>query len=98
MKMNELLKFALAGIAGVALGTLFFGGLWWTVRRAVSSPCPAFWLLGSLLARMAVALTGFYLVAIGGWQQLIVCLAGFIAARVLVTRLTRPQQELIHAS
>lgn len=55
--MNNLLamtlELTLAGTAGGLLGLLFFGGLWWGLRRAFSSPRPALWVGGSLLLRMA---------------------------------------------
>ncbi len=76
-------------LAGGVLGTIFFGGLWWTVRRGVSSQQPALWFLGSMLARMGVALAGFYFAAGGHWQRLLACLLGFVTARVVVTRMTR---------
>ena len=56
--MNEVLLLALALSAGVLLGGIFFGGLWWTVRKGVSSTQPALWFFGSLLLRMSVTLTG----------------------------------------
>ena len=56
--MNELLSLAVPLAAGVLLGAIFFGGLWWTVVRAVSSPRPALWFIGSKLLRMGVALGG----------------------------------------
>ena len=40
------------GWRGGLLGTMFFGGLWWTVRTGVSSQRPALWFLGSLVLRM----------------------------------------------
>jgi len=76
----------LATLAGVALGLLFFGGLWWTVRRAAGSPRPALWFGPSLLIRIAVAGAGFYLVNDGTWQRLAACLAGFVIARMTVLR------------
>ena len=45
------------------LGAIFFGGLWWTVRKGVASRRPALWFLGSLLLRTSIALAGFYVVA-----------------------------------
>ena len=54
--MNEVLLLALALSAGMLLGAIFFGGLWWTVRKGVSSEQPAFWFFGSLLLRMSIAL------------------------------------------
>jgi F1F0 ATPase subunit 2 len=89
MAMNEVLALALAFSAGVLLGGIFFGGLWWTVRRGVSSEQPAFWFFGSLLLRMSAALAGFYFASGGHWERLLLCLAGFVIARLLVTWLTR---------
>ena len=31
--MNEALTLVLAWLAGGVLGAIFFGGLWWTVRK-----------------------------------------------------------------
>ena len=61
--MNETLTLVLAWVAGVVLGAIFFGGLWWTVRKGVSSQRPALWFFGSLLLRMSIALAGFYFVS-----------------------------------
>lgn len=88
--MYETLTLVLALATGVLLGVMFFGGLWWTVRKGVSSERPALWFLGSLLLRTIITLTGFYLVARGDWQRLLMCLLGFVIARPIVTRLTRP--------
>ena len=38
-------------VAGALLGAFFFGGLWWTVQKGVTSEQPALWFLGSLLLR-----------------------------------------------
>jgi F1F0 ATPase subunit 2 len=45
------------------------------------------------VARTAVALLGFYAVFRGDWRRLVACLAGFVLARILVTRLTRTPSE-----
>jgi F1F0 ATPase subunit 2 len=87
--MNETLTLAAAGVAGLLLGGLFFGGLWWTVRRGLTSRRPALWFLGSLVLRMGMVLAGFYWIARDQWQPLIPCLLGFVAARLIVIRLTR---------
>jgi len=87
--MNEPLSLVLALIEGVVLGAIFFGGLWWTVRKCVSAKQPALLFFGSGLLRMTVVLVGFYFVARGHWERLLVCLLGFVIARVIVTRLTR---------
>ena len=87
--MNEALLLALSLLAGLLLGATFFGGLWWTVRKGVSSEQPAFWFFGSLLLRMGVALAGFYFVSGGHLERLLLCLVGFVIARLVVTWLTR---------
>jgi len=90
MAVTETLSLALALLGGVFLGAFFFVGLWWTVRRGVSSRRVALWFLGSLLLRMGVALAGFYFVSGGHWERLLLCLLGFVMARLIVARLTRP--------
>lgn len=96
--MNENLMLALSGVAGVALGAIFFGGLWWTIRKAMASEKPALWFLGSLLLRMSVALAGFYFVSGGDLKRIMLCLAGFFVARFIVTRLTETSQGANHAT
>ncbi len=103
--MNETVTLLLALTAGFLLGVLFFGGLWWTIQKGVSSQRPALWFFGSLLLRMGITLTGFYLVADGRWERLTVSLLGFIMARLLIMRLTRAAdkptcltQETSHAT
>jgi F1F0 ATPase subunit 2 len=76
-------------IAGIALGCLFFGGLWLTVKKAVGSKYAPLWVLTSSLLRTAIVLTGFYFMADGSWQRLLVCVLGFIAARFIVMYLTK---------
>jgi len=39
---------------GMVLGALFFGGLWWTVRRGLTAANPALWFGLSALTRMAL--------------------------------------------
>ena len=74
---------------GMFLGALFFGGLWWTVRRGLTAANPALWFGVSALSRMAMALSGLYFVALAGWPSLVASLCGLLIARVTATRLTR---------
>ena len=87
--MNKAMTLTLAWMAGILLGAIFFGGLWWTIRKGVSSKQPALWFLGSMLLRMGIALAGFYFVSGRDWERLLMCLLGFLMARMLVTYLTR---------
>ncbi|HUN98446.1 MAG TPA: ATP synthase subunit I [Bradyrhizobium sp.] len=86
--MSETLALTQALAAGLFLGAMFFGGLWWTVRKGISSPLPGLWFLGSMLLRTSLALAGFSYVTAGEWKNLLACLSGFVVARILVMRLT----------
>jgi len=88
-------------LVGVLLGTVFFGGLWWTVQRAVSARWVALWFFASLLLRTGIVLGGFYLSCGDDWQRWLAALLGFVVARMVVTRLTRPPANILegdHAS
>jgi F1F0 ATPase subunit 2 len=58
-----------------------------------------------LLVRTGIVLVGFYVVAGGHWERLLLCLLGFVIAHFVVTRLTgspvehynAPGKEAIHA-
>ena len=92
--MNETVALLLALVAGLMLGAIFFGGLWWTIGKGVVSDQPALWFFGSLLTRMSIVLAGFFLIARSHrWQNLVTCLIGFVMARLIVTWLTRPRGE-----
>ena len=83
--MNEPLTLVLAALAGCGLGALFCGGLWWTVRKGLSSKRPALWFLGSLVLRTGGVLVGFYLISDGRWKRLLACFLGFVVARLVAT-------------
>jgi F1F0 ATPase subunit 2 len=86
--INEYLNMAMALITGVLLGAVFFGGLWWTVRKCVSSKKPGLLFFGSFLLRIGIVLAGFYFIARGHWENLLICLLGFLIARLIVMRVT----------
>jgi len=88
--MTESLKLLLSLVTGVALGGLFFGGLWWTVQRLMSSKHPALMLSGSFIVRIGIALAGLDLISGGRWKRLVAGLLGFAIARTLVQWLSRP--------
>jgi F1F0 ATPase subunit 2 len=87
--MNEASILVLATLAGGALGVIFFGGLWWTIRGALTSHSPALWFFGSFTVRMSIALGGFFLATHGDWRNATMCMLGFLASRSAVVYLTR---------
>jgi len=88
--MNEAVTLVAAGVAGLLHGAIFFGGLWWTVRKGVSAKRPALLFLVSLVLRVVVVVAGFAVIGDGHWQRLLVCLLGFVIARFMVTWLAGP--------
>ena len=94
MRMNEAVIRVLALASGGLLGAIFFGGLLWTVNKGLSSKKPAYWFVFSWVARMSIALIGFYLISEGRPGRLISCLLGFVLASVLVAQLTRPPKRV----
>ncbi len=96
MTMTETLSLALALLGGLMLGAIFFGGLWWTVRKGVSASQPALLVLHQLDAANDYCPGGFLFCRTRHWKRLLVCLVGFVAARLMVTRFTRPVKEPGH--
>lgn len=95
--MNDPFILVLAWLAGLLLGAVFFGGLWWTVRRGVASARPAVWFLVSLLLRLAIVLAGFYFVGQGDWRRLMACLVGFVIVRIFIARFSLTSaKEVLH--
>lgn len=103
--MNEIMLFIPALMIGMLLGGIFFLGLWWTIKKGLTSQHPALWFISSLLIRTTVTVSGFYLVSAGSWQKLIACFSGFLISRLLISHFYRPpltssfanQQESHHA-
>ena len=94
--MIELWQMAAALGEGLILGSIFYGGLWWTVQKALISPRPALWFFASFWLRIGISLAGFYFIAGGAngdWRKFIICLVGFISARTIVTRLTNERRH-----
>jgi F1F0 ATPase subunit 2 len=89
---------AITIFAGLLLGTFFFGGLWFTVRKGMVAKNPALWFLVSFIIRTAVVLTGFYFIAQSDWKNILFCLGGFLVARSLITMFTKEKkQTALHA-
>lgn len=87
--MTETIYMILMFKAGLLLGIIFFAGLWFTVNKAISAKMPAVWFFTSLILRVGIVVAGFYFISTGGWQRLVISLAGFIVARILVTYFTK---------
>lgn len=76
---------------GFGIGAFYFTGLWWTVCRLKTSRRPTVLTMVSFGLRAALALMVFYLASQGHWERFLGCLAGFVLARLAVTRGLRPR-------
>jgi F1F0 ATPase subunit 2 len=83
----------IALVAGIALGLIHFGGLWWTVRQVPTARRPGTLLLVSFVIRTAVMLAGTFWVMDGRWERLAACMVGFLVARVILTRRWGPEYQ-----
>lgn len=83
---------------GVVLGLFFYGGLWWTVQECLKingqhGKNPALWFLGSQLLRTTIVIAGFYFCSSQDFKRLLICFVGFLAGRILLTRMTRESKS-----
>lgn len=76
---------------GIVLGLFYFGGLWLTLRRLSVVNHQAFWMISSFLIRNLLVVVGFYPIVLQGWQLTLICLAGFIVIRFIVTQRIKVQ-------
>lgn len=93
--MIEIITWLLAAFGGLVLGLFYFAGLWFTLQRVPGHPHPALWVAGGFLLRLAVSLSGFYLI-LGPDRSLIrlgIALLAFLVVRVVLTRRLRPTPE-----
>jgi F1F0 ATPase subunit 2 len=74
-------------LTGGILGCCFFYTLWFTVKKGINAKHPAQWFFGSIVVRMATAITVFYWVGNNEIWRLAACLAGFVIGRILMTKI-----------
>jgi F1F0 ATPase subunit 2 len=81
---DQAAGWALAALAGALLGLLYFGGLWWTVRRVMVVKHPIVLVAGSFLVRAALAGGALLLIMDGDIVRLLVALGAFLFVRGIV--------------
>lgn len=82
-----------AFLGGLVLGFVFFGGLWWTVRRVPDAGQPGLLVAASFAVRTLTVLAGMYWMMDGRIERLAACMMGFLVARLILLRRWRPQKE-----
>lgn len=99
MSRSGMMLSAIAFVAGMGLGAIYFGGLWLTVRRLPSTRFPVRWLVGSWLLRAIVALGGFYGLLREHWSYALTGVGGFWVARTLSFVLVQlPDEEPVESA
>jgi F1F0 ATPase subunit 2 len=78
-----------AAAEGFLLGILYFGGLWFTVTKGLTSSRPGLLFLSSTILRTAAALAGFMLISGGSLERMLYSVAGFAGAKILTIRISR---------
>ena len=86
--MNELKDLIFPLAIGLLLGGVFYGGLWFTVNKALSSKRPWLWTVASFVIRMGVVVAGLILVAGPDWKRILAMLLGIVIARPIISQLT----------
>ena len=92
----EILPVMLSLFAGLLFGTVFFGGLWWTVTQGVASKRPVLLFVTSFFFRATFAVSGLYAVGHAHLERLSASLLGFFAVRFFILHLTRPSAKQKH--
>ncbi len=73
-------------LAGMGFGLFYFGGLWLTLQKIATRQSWTLWLGISFILRLAVVLTGFFLLMQGNWLKLVALTTGFIIIRIVMIK------------
>lgn len=94
--MKEPMNILLLAIAGVALGTFYYGGLWLTLKQMTGSRQPALLTVVSYFVRLALCIAMFYFIVRGGqWERLLVSLGGFLIIRTYIVYRLGPHAQQV---
>ncbi|REJ31930.1 MAG: hypothetical protein DIU83_10330, partial [Bacillota bacterium] len=74
-------RIVVAAVAGLVLGGVYFWGLWWTSRRVGTTAAPGLLFFVSFVVRMAVLLSGLWVVTRGRLVETAVAVVGIMAGR-----------------
>ncbi|WP_373650882.1 ATP synthase subunit I [Schlesneria sp. DSM 10557] len=82
MTTLDFIYLVLAFGAGLAVGLLYFGGLWLTIQQLPRTRMPVLLVMTSAIIRTLVTIGVFYLIMGDRWERAIACLVGFITMRL----------------
>lgn len=72
-------------LAGIALGVFFYAGLWLTVRTLPTARHPVMLTLSSFWIRTFIAVATLFFLIEGRWENALICIAGFLVGRFVVS-------------
>ncbi len=73
-------------VSGLVLGTVFFGGLFFSVRWLPKATYPGVMMLITILIRMAVLLLGLYALSAWGLWAMVSALVGILLVRMIMVK------------
>ncbi|NCC81953.1 MAG: hypothetical protein EOM04_06765 [Clostridia bacterium] len=71
-------------LAGIVLGLIFFGGLYFTTKKLPASKSPALLMFLSITLRMIILIGGLYIVFNGEIIRLLVGIIGVFVAKYII--------------
>lgn len=80
---NSVLHYIVLIVAGLLLGTFFYGGLWLTIKNCVGAKYSSLLFLISMLLRTLIVAGGFCFLSSGNIYNLLFCFSGFFITRLL---------------
>ena len=83
--MDESTRIIVSGGAGAIASCVYFGGLWFTVKRLSRSSHPLTLYVASFLIRAALLMCGVFAMLQMGWQQGLAAFVGFLMVRYVLT-------------
>lgn len=98
MTTTGMLSLAAALLAGAAAGSLFFGGLWWTIVRQIEARAAGLSFLVSYLLRTMAVLALLALATRWKPDLMVGWLISFTAARMLILRIMGPERAAAPAA
>ncbi len=93
--MNDIIYIIIVFICGIILGIIFFGGLWLTIKKSVTSKMPGLLFIASFFIRTGITLLGFYFLAANNWKNMAACLVGFVISRFIIKQYTKQETHTI---
>jgi F1F0 ATPase subunit 2 len=87
------MMYAVAALAGILFGVIYFGGLWLTIQKMGQMDRPILLLTGSFIVRLALVLVGFISSQMEEWNYLAVSLITFFLTRFYYIRKIQPTAE-----